>query len=180
MIKTIATVVIAVLVAGIGAVLAIAATKPDTFRVERSTSIKAPPEKIFPLINDFHEWSGWSPYERKDPAMKKSFSGAPAGKGAIYEWDGDKNVGKGRITIADTAPPNKVVINLDMFSPFEAHNLVEFTLAPKGDTTDVTWTMNGQTPFLAKVVHVFLDMDKMVGGDFEAGLASLKTIAEKR
>jgi uncharacterized protein YndB with AHSA1/START domain len=178
MLKIIGIVVVlaVVLIAG---VFAYAATKPDTFRVQRSTSIKAPPEKIFPLINDFHRWEAWSPYEKKDLAMKKTYSGAPNGKGAVYEWDGDSNVGSGRIEIADATPPSKVMLKLDMIKPFAAHNVVEFTLEPKGDATDVTWAMNGHTPLLAKVVHVFFDMDKMVGGDFDAGLASLKAAAEK-
>ena len=111
--------------------------------------------------------------------MKKTFSGASVGKGAIYEWEGDKNVGSGRIEIADTAPPNKVSIKLDMIKPFAAHNQVEFRLEPRGDVTDVTWAMNGHTPYLAKVMHVFIDVDRMVGQDFEAGLASLKSVAEK-
>jgi uncharacterized protein YndB with AHSA1/START domain len=179
MLKTIALVVVTLLVVVVGVVLAYAATKPDAFRIQRSASIKAPPEKIFPLINDFRSWSSWSPYEHKDPAMKKTFSGAAVGKGAIYEWEGDKNVGSGRIEIADTAPPNKVSIKLDMIKPFAAHNQVEFRLEPRGDVTDVTWAMNGHTPYLAKVMHVFIDVDRMVGQDFEAGLASLKSVAEK-
>jgi carbon monoxide dehydrogenase subunit G len=179
MLKTISLVVVTLLVVVVGVVLAYAATKPDVFRVQRSASIKAPPEKIFPLINDFRSWSSWSPYEHKDPAMKKTFSGAAAGTGAVYEWEGDKNVGSGRIEIADTAPPNKVSIKLDMIKPFAAHNQVEFRLEPRGDVTDVTWAMNGHTPYLAKVMHVFIDVDRMVGQDFEAGLASLKSVAEK-
>jgi uncharacterized protein YndB with AHSA1/START domain len=179
MLKTISLVIVTLLVVVVGVVLAYAATKPDVFRVQRSASIKAPPEKIFPLINDFRSWSSWSPYEHKDPAMKKTFSGAAVGKGAVYEWEGDKNVGSGRIEIADTAPPNKVSIKLDMIKPFAAHNQVEFRLEPRGDVTDVTWAMNGHTPYLAKVMHVFIDVDRMVGQDFEAGLASLKSVAEK-
>jgi hypothetical protein len=172
----IAVVAIAVLVGG---VLAYAATKPDTFSVERSATIKAPPEKIFPLINDFRSWSAWSPYEKKDPAMKKTYRGAPAGKGAIYEWDGDSNVGSGRITIAEAAAPSKVTLALDMIKPFECHNTVEFTLVPSGDATNVTWAMNGPNYLIGKVMSVFFDMDKMVGQDFEAGLTNLKTLAEK-
>jgi hypothetical protein len=179
MLKTIALVTVTLFVVVVGVVLAYAATKPDLFRVQRSASIKAPPEKIFPLINDFRSWAFWSPYEHKDPAMKKTFSGAAVGKGAVYEWEGDKNVGSGRIEIADTAPPNKVAIKLDMIKPFAAHNQVEFRLEPRGDVTDVTWAMNGHTPYLAKVMHMFIDVDRMVGQDFEAGLASLKAIAEK-
>jgi uncharacterized protein YndB with AHSA1/START domain len=178
MLKTIGIAVLVLLV-GIAGVLAYAATRPDTFRVQRSASIKAPPEKIYPLISDFQSWAAWSPYEKKDPAMKKTFSGPPNGKGAVYEWDGDKNVGKGRITIADVMPPRRVDIKLSMLKPFEAHNDVAFMLEPSGDTTNVTWAMHGRVPYLAKIVHVFLDMDKMVGSDFEAGLASLKAAAER-
>ena len=163
----------------LGAVLIYAATKPDVFRVQRVANIKAPPEKIFPLINDLHGFGAWSPYEKKDPAMKRTFSGAPSGKGAVYEWDGDKNVGQGRMEISDTSPPSKVTIRLDFLRPFEAHNMVEFTLAAKGEYTDVTWAMQGPVTYVAKIMHVFFDMDSMVGKDFEAGLANLKTIAEK-
>jgi uncharacterized protein YndB with AHSA1/START domain len=179
MVKTIAFVVVLLLVVVVGAVLAYAATKPDVFHVQRSASVKAPPDKIFPLINDFRSWASWSPYEHKDPAMKKTYSGAATGKGAVYEWDGDKNVGSGRIEIADTTPPSRLAIKLDMIKPFAASNRVEFTLQPQGDTTNVTWAMNGPTPYLAKIMHVFLDMDRMVGQDFEAGLANLKALAEK-
>ena len=163
----------------LGAVLIYAATKPDVFRVQRVANIKAPPEKIFPLINDLHGFGAWSPYEKKDPAMKRTFSGAPSGKGAVYEWDGDKNVGQGRMEISDTSPPSKVTIRLDFLRPFEAHNMVEFTLAAKGEYTDVTWAMQGPVTYVAKIMHVFFDMDSMVGKDFDAGLANLKTIAEK-
>jgi uncharacterized protein YndB with AHSA1/START domain len=176
MLKTIAIVVV-VLVAGI---LAYAATKPDVFRVQRATSIKAPPENIFPFLNDLHKFGAWSPWEKKDPAMKRTFAGSESGKGAMYEWDGDKNVGQGRMEIVETTPPSKVAIKLDFVRPFEAHNTVEFTLAPNGDSTDVTWAMQGPVPYVAKIMHVFVDMDSMVGKDFEAGLASLKTVAEKQ
>jgi hypothetical protein len=168
-----------VLIAGIAIVLLLAATKPDVFQVRRSASIKAPPEKIYPLINDLHRFAVWPPYEQKDPAMKRNYIGAESGVGAAYEWDGNKNVGAGRIEIADTSPPSNVKLQLDMFKPFEAHNLVEFTLEPQGDITMVTWSMRGRVPYLAKIVHVVFDMDKMVGGDFETGLANLKAIAEK-
>jgi Polyketide cyclase / dehydrase and lipid transport len=172
-------IVVAVIVVGIAGILALAATKPDTFRVQRAASIKAPPEKIFPFLNDLHNFASWSPYEKKDPAMKRTHSGAPSGKGAVYEWDGDKNVGAGRLAIANASPPSKVTLNLDMFRPLEAHNMVVFTLEPKGESTNVTWAMDGKVPYIAKIVHVFLNVDKMVGQDFEAGLANLKTVAEK-
>jgi carbon monoxide dehydrogenase subunit G len=179
MLKAIALITVAVLVVGIGSVLAVASTKPDTFRVQRSTAIKAPPEEIFPLINDFRRWSAWSPYEHKDPAMKRTYGSTTSGKGAVYEWDGDKNVGSGRITITDASPPSKVMIDLDMIKPFAASNKVEFTLVPHGDSTAVTWEMQGDVSYFAKIIYVFIDMDRMVGGDFEAGLARLKANAEK-
>jgi carbon monoxide dehydrogenase subunit G len=178
MLKAVAVIAVIIVVA-LAAVLAYAATKPDTFRLSRAASIKAPPEKIFPFLNDLRSFATWSPYEKKDPAMKRTFGGAASGKGATYEWDGDKNVGKGRLTIADSSAPSKVTMNLDFISPWEAHNIVEFTLEPKGDTTNVTWAMHGPAPFMAKVMHVFINMDRMVGDDFEAGLGNLKTLAEK-
>ena len=164
----------------VAAILVYAATKPDTFRVARSASIKAPPDRIFPLINDFHAWTKWSPYENKDPQMKRTYGANSSGKGAVYEWNGNGQVGSGRITITDARPPSQVLIKLDMLTPFEAHNNVAFTLEPQGDGTTVTWAMQGGVPYLAKIMHVFFNMDKMVGGDFEAGLANLKTVAESR
>ena len=174
MFKIIAVVVVVLLVA----LLVYAATKPDTFRVQRSASINAPPETIFALINDYHRWGSWSPYEKLDPAMRRTYSGALNGKGSVYEWEGNSKAGKGRMEITDTAPPSKVVINLDFVKPFEAHNIVEFTLEPTGDSTNVAWAMHGRTPYLGKIVHVFFNMDKMVGKDFETGLANLKAVAE--
>jgi uncharacterized protein YndB with AHSA1/START domain len=168
-----------VVVAAIAAVLIIAATKPDTFRVQRSASIAAPADKIFPHLNDFQRWPAWSPYEKKDPAMKRTFSGAATGPGAIYEWDGDKNVGKGRIEITEVSPNARLALNLDMLKPFEAHNKAEFTLQPQGSATVVTWAMHGPAPYFSKILQVFCNMDRMVGGDFETGLANLKAIAEK-
>ena len=175
MLKT-SLIVVVVLIA---AMLAFAATKPDTIRVERAMSIKAPPEKIFPFIDDFHRWGTWSPYETKDPAMKRTLSGAANGKGAIYEWDGNSDVGKGRMEITASSPPLKDTIKLDFIKPFEGHNIARFTLEPKGDVTNVTWVMEGPAPFVSKVMQVFVNMDSMIGKDFEAGLANLKAIAEK-
>jgi uncharacterized protein YndB with AHSA1/START domain len=172
-------IVAAVLLVAIAAILVLAAMKPDTFRVERTASIKAPPEKIFPLISDFDNWGAWSPYEKKDPNMKRTRSGAANGKGAVYAWEGDKNVGKGRMEIAEASPPSKVSLKLDFERPFEAHNIVNFTMEPKGDATSVTWAMQGPVPYMAKIAHVIFNMDRMVGRDFEAGLANLKTLAEK-
>ena len=175
--KTLA-VIAGVVVVAVAGLLAYAATKPDTFRVQRSASINAPPEKVFPLINDFKSWSAWSPWETKDPGMKRSYGATTSGKGATYAWDGDRNVGAGNMLITE-AVPSKVALDLNMTRPMTAHNKVEFTLTPAGDSTTVNWSMRGEAPYFAKIIHVFLDMDKMVGGDMEAGFAKLKAAAEK-
>ena len=169
-------IVVVVLVAGI---LVYAASRPDSFRVERSASIKAPPEKIYAQINDFKAWAAWSPWEKKDPAMKRTFGAVAAGKGAVYEWDGNKNVGKGRMEITDVSAPSRIVIKLDFLEPFEGHNTAEFAVDGKGDATTVTWAMYGPANFMSKLMGVFFSMDKMIGTDFEAGLANLKSILEK-
>ena len=172
-----------VLAIAIAAVLILAARKPDSFTVQRAATIKAPPERIFPLINDFHQWGTWSPYENKDPAMKRSYSGAESGKGAVYGWEGNKNVGSGRMEILDTSVPSKIIIKLDFFTPFEGHNTAEFTMLPQGDATQgitrVTWLMHGPAPFMSKLMQVFINLDHMVGKDFEVGLANMKRAAEK-
>jgi uncharacterized protein YndB with AHSA1/START domain len=168
-----------VLAIAIAAVLILAATKPDSFSVQRAAIVNAAPEKIFPLISDFRQWGSWSPYEHKDPAMKRTFSGAPNGRGAVYAWEGDKNVGSGRMEILEAAAPSKIVIKLDFLAPFEAHNTAEFTMLPQGDATRVSWRMHGPAPFMARIMHVFINIDKMVGKDFEAGLANLKRLSEK-
>jgi uncharacterized protein YndB with AHSA1/START domain len=168
-----------VIVVLIAALLIYAATKPDTFRIERSISIKAPPEKIFPLISDFHQWKAWSPWEKIDPASKRSYSGTDSGKGAVYGWQGNKDVGQGRMEIIESMPSSKVVLKLDFIKPFEAHNTVEFTLVTQGDSTTVTQAMYGPSPFISKLMGLCFNMDKMVGEKYEEGLASLKGIAEK-
>ena len=176
-------IVAVVLAIAIAVVLILAARKPDIFRVQRATTVEAPPEKIFSLINDFHRWGTWSPYETKDPAMKRSYSGADSGQGAVYGWEGNKNVGSGRMEILDAQAPAKIVIKLDFFAPFEGHNTAEFTMLPQGDatnvTTQVTWLMHGPSRFIGKIMHVFINMDRMVGKDFEIGLANLKRLTEK-
>jgi hypothetical protein len=171
-------IVIAVLFAVIAAILIYAATRPDTFQVQRATTIVASPEKIFPLINDLHAHTSWSPFE-KDPNMKRTHSGAPQGKGAVYDWDGDRKVGSGRLAIADSTPSNITMV-LDMFKPFKAHNTVNFMLDPQGSATRVTWAMHGRQPYMAKLMSTFINCDKMVGSQFEQGLAKLKTIAERQ
>jgi len=168
-------VAVVLLIAG---VLVLAATKPDSFRVQRGATIKAPPEKIFALINDFKAWPSWSPWEQKDPAMKRSYGARTSGKGATYAWEGNKDVGQGSMEIAESIPSSKIALKLDFQKPFEAHNRVEFALEPSGGATGVTWAMQGDTPYFAKIIHVFIDMDNMVGKDFESGLAKLKAAAE--
>ncbi|HKO55800.1 MAG TPA: SRPBCC family protein [Thermoanaerobaculia bacterium] len=175
MLKKIAIIIVVV----IAILLIWAATRPDTFSVQRSATINAPPEKIFPLINDFHAWPTWSPWEKLDPGMKRTYSGAASGKGSVYAWDGNKDVGSGRMELTDSAAPSKVDIKLDFLRPFEAHNITEFTLQPSGGATTVTWRMHGPQPFFAKLMSIFFSMDKMVGKDFETGLANLKAVAEK-
>jgi hypothetical protein len=177
MLKILGIVVLVVVVAVAG-LLIWAATRPDSFRVERSIAIKAPPEKIMATVGDLRGWSAWSPYEKKDPGMKRTYAGPPAGKGAIYEWDGNKQVGRGRMEILE-ATPSRVVIKLDFITPFEAHNTAEFTARATGDSTAVTWAMYGPSPYVAKVMQTVMNMDKMIGRDFEAGLQSLKAVAEK-
>ena len=175
MIKRIA-IVLAVLIAG---VLIYAATKPDSFRIERSTTIKAPPERIFALINDFRKWEAWSPWEKIDPSLQRTYSGAPSGKGAVYEWRGNRDVGSGRLEIIDSSPPSRILLTLDFDEPFEAHNEVLFTLESRGDSTKLTQAMYGPSPYISKLMGVFFDMDKMVGEKYEEGLAAIKAIAEK-
>jgi uncharacterized protein YndB with AHSA1/START domain len=179
MMKTTFLLILAVLVVGIVGVLAYAATKPDVFRVERSATIKAPPERIFAMITDLRGWRAWSPYEKRDPEMTRNYSGADKGKGSTYAWDGNRNVGAGRMEIADVTPPSKVVINLEFLRPFKANNTAEFLMRPTTDGTTVTWAMFGPSLFVGKVMGIFIDMDRMIGKDFEDGLANLKAVAEK-
>src|SRR5262245_27979980 len=179
MLKTIAVIAVVVAVV-LAAGLVYAATRPDTFRVERALSIKAPPEKIFVLVNDFHRWGAWSPYETKDPAMKRTISGPVSGNGAVYEWDGDAGkVGAGRMEITETSP-SRIAIKLDFSKPFEGHNIAEFTFEPKGGSTNVTWAMHGPSSYLHKIMGLFLNLDRMIGNDFETGLVNLRTLAEAK
>ena len=171
-------IVVAVVVV-VAVIVVLAAMKPDSFRVERSTTIAATPENIFPLISDFRRWPEWSPWEKKDPRMKKTLSGEPTGKGAVYAWRGDKNVGIGRMEIVGEAPPSRLAIALDFEKPFEAHNVVDFTLTPGAGATRVTWAMHGPANFVSKLMQVFMSFDRMIGKDFESGLASLKALAER-
>ena len=172
-------VAIIVVIVLIGLVLAIAQSRPNEFTVQRTVRIAAPPERIYPDIVDFHRWPGWSPWERMDPAMQKTYTGAASGRGAVYEWAGNSKVGQGRMEITDATAPTSVTVKLDFMKPFETHNTARFTLVPAGESTDVTWSMFGSSPLMIKLMSVFFNMDKLVGKDFERGLATLKTLAER-
>lgn len=169
---------VAILAVAAAAVLGYAATMPDKFRIERSAAIAAPPERIYAILSDFHRSTEWSPFEKLDPDMKRSFSGADRGKGAVYAWDGDSNAGTGRLEIVEANEPSKLVMSLDFTRPMEAHNIVEYTMEPRGNATQVSWSMHGPSPFISRIMCVFVNMDEMVGGMIEKGLANLKTLAE--
>ncbi|WP_342246815.1 SRPBCC family protein [Pseudomonas sp. OTU5201] len=171
--------IVAIIVVAIVGVLGYAAISPDRFRIERTTIIAAPPEKVFPLINDLHQWKVWSPWEKIDPALKRSYSGPKEGVGAVYAWQGNNEVGTGSMEITRSEPASKVEIKLDFQMPFEAHNTAEFTLQPQNGSTQVTWAMYGPSPYTHRLMHVFFDMDDMVGGKFDQGLINLKAAAEK-
>ena len=177
--KTILILILAVLIVALLGVVGLAATKPDSIKVQRSIVIKAAPDRIFTLINDFKAWPQWSPYETKDPNMQRTLSGADQGKGAIYAWNGNRNVGAGRMEILESTAPTKIAIKLDFMKPIEGHNIATFTMVPNGEATEVTWTMEGPAPFIGKVMGVFFDLDKMIGSDFDAGLANLKRVSEQ-
>lgn len=158
--------------------VAFISTRPNTYRVERSSVIAAPAEVIDPLITDFRQWEGWSPWEKIDPAMKREFGGSPSGVGATYHWAGNNDAGEGRMTITDAEPSAKVGILLEFLKPFESTSQTTFALAPEAAGTRVTWTMDGNHNFMSKAMCIFMSMDKMIGGDFEKGLASMKLLAE--
>ena len=178
MITKIAIAVAALAAVFLVAVLSLASMQPDTFRIERSTVIDAPPEAILAQLTDFRRWTEWSPWEKLDPNLKRTYGGAENGVGATYAWDGNSDAGQGRMEITE-ADPNHLAIDLQFIKPFEARNVAEFTLGPRGDSTKVTWSMSGPNLFVGKVMALFIDMDTMIGKDFEAGLADLKRLAER-
>jgi len=169
---------------GIAAVVvvfaAVVALQPSDFRIERSATMGAPAAAAFAQVNDFHNWRAWSPWEKIDPALKRSYDGPQAGAGATYAWQGNKEVGEGRMTIVESRPGELVRIKLEFFEPFAATNTAEFSFRPAGDGTAVTWTMTGQNNFLARAICVFVNMDRMVGGMFEQGLAQMKAAVERK
>ena len=155
----------------------VVAVQPATFHVERSVTIAAPPAAAFAQVNDFHAWANWSAYEKLDPGMKRTFEGAPSGVGAVYAWSGNKEVGEGRMTI-ERSDPSQIAIKLEFIKPFTATNTATFSFAAAPEGTKVTWAMDGKNSFLAKAMHLFMDMDKLIGTDFERGLVTMKTIVE--
>ena len=173
------TIIAIILALAILGIVAIAASRPDTFKVQRTVSIKARPEQIYPLIASLRAMNTWNPFVAPDPTIKVDYTGPESGKGAAHTWAGNSKVGEGRFEIIDAAPPSKVTMMLDMVKPMAAHNTVEFTLQPAGDATTVTWAMSGRQPLMAKVMTLFIDCDKMVGSQFDKGLAGLKAIAER-
>ncbi|RZL07858.1 MAG: polyketide cyclase [Rubrivivax sp.] len=167
-------------VVGIAALLAVAATRPDTFAVQRSATIQAPPEALYPLINDLRQFNSWSPYAQKDAAMQTTYRGPASGPGATLDFSGNKDVGKGSVAITGGTAPTRVDMTLDMIEPFAGHNEITFTLVPQGTgATEVTWAMRGASPFIGKLMGLVFNMDRMIGTDFEKGLANLKAKAEK-
>ena len=173
-----ATTIAIILAVAVVAILAYASTRPDTFSVQRTLRIKAPAERIFPLIDSPRAMNRWSPFIAPDPAIKIDYLGPENGTGAAHTWSGNRQVGAGRYEIVESIAPTRTVAKLDMRTPIEAHNTVEFTLSPQGNETSVTWAMSGRQPLMAKVASVFIDCDKMVGGPFEQGLANLRAIVE--
>src|SRR3989454_5730302 len=156
----------------------IVALQPSEFRVARTATISAPPPAVFAQVNDFHKWAAWNPWGKIDPAMKQAYEGAPAGTGAIYTWTGNNEVGEGRMTITESRPSDLVRIKLEFLKPFATTSTAEFSFKPEGDHTIVTWSMAGKANFMAKVVHLFMDVDRMIGGNFEKGLAQMKSVVE--
>lgn len=173
-------IIVAVLVISLLAVLGIAAMKPDHFRVERSLEIDARPDAIFPYVNDLKKQISWSPWEKKDPDMQRTYSGAEAGVGAKYHWSGDKNIGEGRMEIVESSPQKGIVMKLDFVSPMQANNMAEFRFDPRGDKTNVTWAIYGPMPLLSRAMGLFMSFDKMIGNEFEIGLINLKAQAEQQ
>jgi hypothetical protein len=156
----------------------VVALRPAEFRIARTATMSAPAPVVFDQVNDFHHWDAWSPWAKIDPAMKQTYEGAPAGTGAIYTWIGNKQVGEGRMTILESRPSDLVKIKLEFMKPFKATNAAEFTFQPQGAQTAVTWSMSGRNNFFLKAFGLFMNMDKMIGGDFEKGLASMKAVSE--
>lgn len=156
----------------------VVALQPSDFRIVRSTQVSAPPERVFPLVNDFHQWQEWSPWAKLDPAAKNSFEGPSSGVGAIFRWSGNNEVGEGSMTITESKPSERILLRLEFLKPMAGTSLTEFTFQPQGDKTVVTWAMTGQNNFVGRAMCLVMNMDKMVGGQFEKGLETMKALAE--
>lgn len=167
----------------VGAILVlviVVASRPSAFRIVRTADMAAPPATVFAQVNDFHSWEAWSPWEKLDPTMKKVHEGAPSGKGAIYSWEGNGKVGQGRMTLMESKPPERIRIRLEFLKPFKATNTAEFTFDAEGGGTRVTWAMTGEMNFMSKLFDLIMNMDKMVGRDFEKGLTAMKAVVEAK
>jgi uncharacterized protein YndB with AHSA1/START domain len=158
--------------------VAVVAMQPAEYRVARNATIAAPAQAVFAQVNDFHKWEAWNPWGKIDPTMKHSYEGAPAGTGAIYTWVGNKEVGEGRMTMTESRPSDLIRIKMEFFKPFAGNSIAEFTFKPEGNQTMVTWSMTGDKNFMAKAIHLFMNMDKMIGGQFEKGLAQIRSLVE--
>jgi uncharacterized protein YndB with AHSA1/START domain len=156
----------------------VVALQPSEFRITRTTTVAAPPSAVFAQVNDFHKWEAWSPWAKLDPAARNTFDGAPAGAGAVFAWAGNSKVGEGRMTITESRPNELVRIRLEFMKPFAATNTAEFTFKPDGERTAVTWSMFGHNNFIGKAVCLVMNMDKTLGGEFDKGLAAMKSVAE--
>ena len=178
MIKKILLGIVIVVVVLVAVIAILAALQPSHYRIERSANINAPASVVFAQVNDFHKWEAWSPWAKIDPAMKQTYEGAPSGTGAIYTWAGNNQVGEGRMTITESHPSDLIKIKLEFIKPWSATNATDFAFKPQGNQTAVTWTMDGDNNFMGKAFGLFMNMDKMVGGDFEKGLAQMKSVAE--
>ena len=170
--------IVVIVVVLVIAFVCIVALQPTHYHVERSATVNAPAPVVFAQVNDFHKWEAWSPWAKLDPSMKQNFEGAPAGNGAIYSWAGNSQVGEGRMTITDSHPSDLIKIKLEFIKPWTATNATNFTFTPQGNQTAVKWTMDGDNNFIGKAFGLFMNMDKMIGGDFEKGLAQMKSVAE--
>ncbi|MDC0708564.1 SRPBCC family protein [Stigmatella sp. ncwal1] len=164
---------------GVLVVLVLASRKPESFHIERRTVIAAPPEAVFPHLNDFRRWARWSPWEKLDPSMQKTYGGPPSGVGSTYAWRGDSKAGEGTMTILESRPSELLTLRLEFLKPFPATNTVTYTLVPKAGGTEITWAMDGKNTFMGKIFAVFFDMDALIGKDFERGLADLKQVSEE-
>lgn len=169
---------LAALTAVVVVFVVVVAMQPSEFRVARSATISAPAPAVFAEVNDFHKWEAWNPWGKIDPTMRQTYEGAPVGTGAIYTWTGNKEVGEGRMMLTESRPNELIRIKLEFFKPFAATNTAEFIFRPEGNQTVVTWSMAGENNFIAKAIHLFMNMDRMVGGQFEKGLAQMKSVVE--